>query len=172
MHTKPYIKTLLITAVIFLSALSNQAQNHADTIRIVRDEVSTDFFYKNKYLTISQLTKIVADNRSAYRLMREAHSLYVASLVLSTTGGAIIGFSLGFFVVGKTILGESIPLDVFLPVLGAGTAVTVCGVVCELVANSKIQKGIQLYNKSIRNHNHTTLNLNFSPNKLTLKLNF
>jgi len=75
------------------------------------------------------------------------------------------------YAIGCAITKNLVNLNLLLPLLGAGTSFIVGGVICEIVSNSKMQKGVLAYNNTIKQKNNTSLYLGFAPTGMTLKLN-
>ena len=174
MNTKYHISSILIFFVFFLLQFSVKAQNNSDTIVIGTITVEKkgnrviDYYQEGRILQLMNLTK---ENEMAYQLMRQARDLRVTSVCLYVTGGAFLGFSAGY-AIGSTIIGRPIQMKLFLPFLGAGAGLLICGGILESVAQTKILKGVEIFNRPGKQNNHTSFNLDFAPNELTLRLNF
>ena len=174
MNIKYYIPVILIFATILLLQFSVKSQSSPDTITIATITIEKkgnrviDYYEKGRILQLMNLTK---ENKMAYRLMCQAYDLRITSVGFYTAGGFSLGFSAGY-AIGRAIKGDLIQMKLFLPFLGAGVAFITCGAICELVANAKILKGVEIFNNSKRENNHTSFNLDFAPTELLLRLNF
>ena len=112
-----------------------------------------------------------ADNPVAHKLMKDAYTLHVFSICVSSVGGFLLGYSAGY-AIRCAVKKNQVDMKIFIPILGVGIGVTGIGIGFELWANGKTNKGILIFNNSVKQKNNSNLNLGFSPNGMALRLNF
>ncbi|MCL2311988.1 MAG: hypothetical protein FWC41_05810 [Firmicutes bacterium] len=171
MNIKHSLTAFLIFIAIFLSGFSSNAQNGSDTVTIVKRGAGVNYYYQEgNLLKFNQLMDLTKANEIAYGLMQQAYNLRIASICFYITGGISFGFSLGYFIIGAIF--DNIKTSILIPSLGAGVGLLIGGGICGLFANTKILKGVKVFNNSIRQNNNASLDLGFSSNGVMLRLSF
>jgi hypothetical protein len=139
----------IIIFTILLFYFSGKSQNEIDTVTIVNKRAGVNYYYqKGEQLNFSKILDITKENKTAYKQMQQAYNLRTAGICFYVAGGASFGFSLGYLIVGMTH--NNIKTAILLPSLGASFGLIVCGGICGIFANVKIQRGINVYNNLIK----------------------
>jgi hypothetical protein len=171
MKPRHYVTAFLIFAALFLLCFSGNAQNSSDEIKVVSKGLSYVIYQNSQKLSFGQLMSITKENKEAYKIIVKASNLETAGVFFGIIGGGALGFSLGY-ALGSYLTGNSIEKSVILPVLGAGAVLTICSITMEVISYDNLRRGVDIYNKSIKQKNSTNLDLGFSPGGVMLKLNF
>jgi hypothetical protein len=142
------MKRLLILSLLMFTFCALHAQDFPDSLKIEKDGWS---YYQNDYrLDISDLIKITADNENANRYIRAARTDYIASSLISSLGGGLIGYPVGKFLYTGKIN--------FLPLIIGGTLVCV-SIYFSTSYYSNLKKGVDAYNKRLAMPKTSQLNL-------------
>jgi hypothetical protein len=166
-----HLTAILIFATIFFSGFSGKAQNDIDTIRIEKKGVCYLYYQNGKVLNFKQLSSLTRENKEAYQFMTKAKDQNIAAFAFAFVGGGCLGYSLGYALV-SVMDGNPLNKSLFYSLLGVGVGLTGIGIVFDISAKKTIKKGIDAYNNSTKQKNNTNLNLGFSPNRMSIRLNF
>ncbi|MCL2290366.1 MAG: hypothetical protein FWC34_06645 [Bacteroidetes bacterium] len=110
------------------------------------------------------------EDEMAYKFMRQAHNLRIASIGFYTPAAFFIGFSVGYIITGTIF--NTVDMNILLFSAGIGGGLLIGGGICTLLANAKILKGVKVFNNSVRQNDNASLDLGFSPGGVMLRLNF
>jgi len=171
MNTKHHLTTILIFVAIFLSDFSGNAQHSSDTIRMVKKTNGYFYYVKNVALSKWEVMQLLNKNDNAYKLMVKSDNLRNASRVFGVVGSIGVGVSLGY-ALGSAISSNPLETKVFIPCLLAGAALMGFGIAFEIGANNKAKEGVAIYNNAIKQKSVTNLDVGFSINGMSLRLNF
>jgi hypothetical protein len=172
MNTKHIFPAILIFAAILLFSNRCQAQNTSDELKVVRDWfLGYTASQHGKILTYSQLINITRDNVEACKYVRKAYSCKTAGVFFGVVGGGCLGFSLGY-VLSLALYDSPIEMKIFLPFIAAGAGMVVCSITFDALATQNLRKGVDIFNKSIKQKNSTNIDLGFMPNGMFLRFNF
>jgi hypothetical protein len=172
MNAKHYLPTILICATIFLFYFKSYAQNSSDEIKIVNGKFwGCDAIQNGKTLTYNQLIKITRENPESCKYISKAYGLKGAGIFLGFVGGCGMGFSLGY-ALGRVIYDSPFEMKIFFPVAIAGVCLVACSITFDALATQNLRKGVDIFNKSIKQKNNANIDIGFMPNGMFLKLNF
>jgi hypothetical protein len=171
MNRKHYLTAILIFIAIFLSSYSSHAQTSSDTIRIVHTGFGNAYYKDNERLSFNQVRQLTRLNPAAYKLIGQSNTMRVTSYIVGIPGGFVFGYALGY-ALGCVMTGKKLNGILFYPMLGTGAFFIAMGIGFEIGANNKAREGVAVFNNTIKQKNSTNVDLSFSPNGMSLKLNF
>ena len=171
MNSKHNLSAFLIIAFILLSSFASHAQNSSDTIRMEKRGLGYVCYKDNEMLNFTQLVHLTSSNSETAKLLRASKNMQVGAYVFGCFGGGFMGYSLGY-ALGTAMNGNTLNKTLFFSMLGAGAVFAGIGIGFEVGANNKVKEGVEIYNKSIKQKNNTSLDLGFSSNGMGLRLNF
>jgi hypothetical protein len=117
------------------------AQSIADTIEIRKHKGSERYYYHGLKISTQQVEQIVMQNDSVYRIIQKAKTMQGVSVVLSFSGGFILGWGIS----SSLLAGEFMPLGVV-----GGIALIVTSIPFEVSFKNGMRRSIQTYNNGIR----------------------
>ena len=174
MNAKHYL-TLII---ILLSGFSIHAQSSSDTISMKKNGLGFYYYKNNEPITFKQVMNETAFNNEAYRLMTKSKNLRFVGHIFEASGAFVTGFAVGYFL-GEKMLGKTdvrgnpvIRTEIIYPLLAGGAFLIVVGLSFEGFAGSYAEKGIAVYNRSVKQKHPQTRDLGISANGIMLRLNF
>lgn len=155
-------RTVLIIVALVSAVLSVSAQGDEPVkkLRMHTGFWSTSFYVGDEKVTSKEFTNIVKQKENAYQVFRSGKNLNTTGVVLSAVGGFCIGYDLGSRIGGgKGNTGMLI----------SGGVIAAGGIVCGLLGEAKMKKGINLFNGE---NTACSLHLEASSSGMGLCLNF
>lgn len=155
-------KVLFVLVAMFFSSLTMNSQE----IEMKKVWGGYQFSQDGKNLTLSDMQKIMKDNKEAYELVTSAKSNQTWALILGTAGGALVGFPIG------TAIGGG---DPEWALAGAGAALIVATIPIVKGFNKKTSKAVNLYNDGLSSNAYNfnpTFNLNIKGTSLGITMTF
>ena len=171
MTLKHILPTILLFAVISLSCFSSCAQDGSDTIRMEKRGLGYVCYKNNEILNFTQLTHLTNSNPETTKLLRASKNMQVGAYIFGCLGSGFMGYSLGY-ALGTAMGGNTLNKTLFFSMLGAGAVFVGIGIGFEVGANKKVKQGVDIYNNAIKQKSSTNLDLGFSTNGVSLRLNF
>jgi hypothetical protein len=160
------MQKLFLFLVACLLTASVYSQNHSDEIIIRSNFFGTQYLQNGKRLNFSQMAELMQPNAEAYRNIKSAKAGNTWVSIMSTAGGALIGYPIG------TAIGGGDP-NWTLAAVGAG--IVAVAIPVSISVNKKAKKAVTLYNEGLKT---TSLNssihmqLHITSSALGMYLNF
>jgi len=158
MNPKHPFPAILFSTLFLLCSLSAKTQSISDTIRIERNIFGVDYYQNNKMLNFSQLMDLSTSNPAAHKLMKDAYTLHIFSICMSSAGGFLLGYSAGY-AIGRAVKKNQVDMNIFISILGVGAGITSIGIGFELWSNNKTNKGVLILNNAVKQKNSANVNL-------------
>jgi len=171
MNTKHNLSAFLIIAFILLSSFASHAQNSSDTIRMEKRGLGYVCYKDNEMLNFTQLVHLTSSNSETAKLLRASKNMQVGAYIFGCLGSGFMGYSLGY-ALGTAMGGNTLNKTLFFSMLGTGAVCVGIGIGFEVGANKKVKQGVDIYNNAIKQKSSTNLDLGFSTNGVSLRLNF
>lgn len=133
---------IIILSIILLSISNCFSQNTSDTICYVKKYGSYMYFKGYKELNVFQLNKTLKINTEAHKEMKKSLFYYISSTAIGSYGGALLGFSIAYWIVGGTGMPWIIP--------ATGIGLISFSVPLIILYNKKTINAISIYNSQIK----------------------
>ena len=124
------------------------------------------FEQQGKTLLLKDMESIMKENKKAVALIQSAKTNQTWSLVLGTTGGALVGFPIG------TAIGGGEPE---WSIAGVGAALIIATIPIVKGFNRKTKKAVDLYNNGVSSTSYQfqpSFNLKISGTNVGISMNF
>lgn len=124
------------------------------------------FEQQGKTLLLKDMESIMKENKKAVALIQSAKTNQTWSLVLGTTGGALVGFPIG------TAIGGGEPE---WAIAGVGAALIIATIPIVKGFNRKTKKAVDLYNNGVSSTSYQfqpSFNLKISGTNVGISMNF
>ena len=124
------------------------------------------FEQQGKTLLLKDMESIMKENKKAVALIQSAKTNQTWSLVLGTTGGALVGFPIG------TVIGGGEPE---WAIAGVGAALIIATIPIVKGFNRKTKKAVDLYNNGVSSTSYQfqpSFNLKISGTNVGISMNF
>ncbi|MCK5775161.1 MAG: hypothetical protein KAH25_03240 [Bacteroidales bacterium] len=159
-------KMTIIITLLFMSFTSVFGQEVTDSITMKKVFGGYHFYQGEEKIDMNQLVNTIKPNEQAYEQIKSAQSERVFALLLSGTGGFMIGWQLGKSIGG----GEPNWL-----LAGVGVGLFVVSIPISKSSNKKIKQAVDLYNHELQTASFwdkKELNLSMTESGVGLVLRF
>jgi hypothetical protein len=157
------MKKIVFALVISLFTFS---KINAQEVEVKRSFGENTFYQNDKKLNIDQLKELMKNNSEAFDLVKSAKSNQIWGMILSGTGGLLIGLPIG------TAIGGG---DPEWALAGAGAILVLATIPILKGFNRKTKKAVELYNTGlpiVGSNFQPEFNLNIKGLGLGLSMNF
>lgn len=159
-------KIAIISALLYLSMSFTFGQTVSDSISMKKVFGGYQFYQGNQRLNMNELVRTMESNEQAYQQIKSAKSTYTLATVVSTIGGAMVGWPLG------TAIGGGKPN---WTIAGIGAGLIVVSIPISQSFNKKAKKAVETYNSGFQTSSfwdRNELNLSIAGNGIGLTLSF
>ncbi len=115
-------------------------QTTSDSISMVKVFGGYKFYQGDQRLTQGQLNKVLKTNDEAYKQIKSAQASYISAMILSYSGGALIGWPIGAALAGG---------DPQWIMAGIGAGLIVASIPLSNHYYKKVKRAVEIYNDSL-----------------------
>ena len=154
-----------LVAILFFTIVTSSVVS-AQKIVIRKVFGGLVFEQQGKTLLLKDMESIMKENKKAVALIQSAKTNQTWSLVLGTTGGALVGFPIG------TAIGGGEPE---WAIAGVGAALIIATIPIVKGFNRKTKKAVDLYNNGVSSTSYQfqpSFNLKISGTNVGISMNF
>ncbi|WP_438972197.1 hypothetical protein [Polaribacter sp.] len=154
-----------LVAILFFTIVTSSVVS-AQKIEMKKVFGGLVFEQQGKTLLLKDMESIMKENKKAVALIQSAKTNQTWSLVLGTTGGALVGFPIG------TAIGGGEPE---WAIAGVGAALIIATIPIVKGFNRKTKKAVDLYNNGVSSTSYQfqpSFNLKISGTNVGISMNF
>jgi len=134
-------KSFIVLSMMFLFFTAT-GQNYTDSIQEVKVSSGMRYEQSGHILKLRDLEYIMNDNQASTKYLGEAKTLNVFSNIISGSGGALIGYSIGY--------GLSSRYYFNMTMIFVGCGLVIISIPFSMACNNKMKMAVENYNRTFK----------------------